>query len=49
MNLKLPLHDCAFENKDSSNISTLLNLQKTCDIRFISAIMKAKTIPTILI
>jgi hypothetical protein len=37
-----------YETFDTSNISALLNPWKTCDIRFISAIMGAKTIPTIL-
>jgi len=37
MNLKLPLHDCAFENKDSSNNTQLSADQNFCDTCFISA------------
>ena len=45
--LQKPPGQTLYKTVDISNISALLNLQKTCDIRFISAIMGAKTIPTI--
>ena len=38
MNLKLPLHDCAFENKDSSNNTQLLENQNYCDIHLVTAV-----------
>jgi hypothetical protein len=44
----IPLNPNVTDTSYSANISQVLNLQKTCDIRFISAIIRANSVPTIL-